>query len=71
MENKSGKKALIMLKDTSMKDVRSVTGSNYRSIMLLVGKSSVSEVTKADANRVEYSPIDDSEKLKALKKLSI
>ena len=29
---KSGKKAWRMLKDTSMKDVRSVTGSNYRSI---------------------------------------
>ena len=61
---KSGKKALRMLKDTSMKDVRSVTGSNYRSIMLLVGKSFVSEVTKADADRVEYFPIGDNEKWK-------
>jgi hypothetical protein len=32
--------------------------------MLLVGKSSVSEVTKADADRVEYFPIDDNEKWK-------
>ena len=41
---KSGKAALKMLMSEAKKDARSVTGSNFRNIMLLVGKSHVDEV---------------------------
>ena len=59
---KSGKKAIRMLMETSKKDVRSVTGRNFREIMLLVGKTSVESVTKADGNKVEYFPLKQSDK---------
>ena len=32
--------------------------------MLLVGKTSVDEVTRDDADKIEYFPIDDTEKWK-------
>ena len=59
---KSGKKAIRMLMETSKKDVRSVTGRNFREIMLLVGKTSVESVTKADGNKVEYFPLKQNDK---------
>ena len=56
MENidKNKKEALKMLMNTAMEDVRSVTGKNYREIMLLTGKTSVKDVTKMDADKIEY-----------------
>ena len=42
----SDKIALKMLKAEAMHDVRSVTGRNFRNIMLLAGKSSVDHVRK-------------------------
>ena len=56
MENikKNKKEALKMLMNTAMEDVRSVTGKNYREIMLLTGKTSVYDVTKIDADKIEY-----------------
>ena len=43
-----------MLMNTAKEDVRSVTGKNYREIMLLTGKTSVNDVTKMDADKIEY-----------------
>ena len=45
----SEKKAVKMLMETSKKDVRSITGQNFRNIMLLVGKTTVEEVRKVDS----------------------
>ena len=60
----SSKKAVKMLMETSKKDVRSITGQNFRNIMLLVGKSSVEAVKKEDAYKIEYFPIDEMDKWK-------
>ena len=71
MENisASGKKALIMLMETAKKDVRSVTGRNFRNIMLQVGKTSVHEVRKGDT--VEYFKLEAEEiwKVEAIKEI--
>ena len=50
--------------ETAKKDVRTITGHNYRNIMLLVGKTTVDAVTKADADKIEYFPIDEADKWK-------
>ena len=42
-----------MLMETSREDVRSITGSNYRKIMLLVYKTSVLDVSKRDVDNIE------------------
>ena len=42
----SEKKAVKMLMETAKKDVRTITGQNYRNIMLLVGKTTVDEVNR-------------------------
>ena len=60
----SEKKAVKMLMETAKKDVRTITGHNYRNIMLLVGKTTVDAVTKADADKIEYFPIDEADKWK-------
>ena len=67
----SNKKAIKMLMETSKKDARSVTGQNWRNIMLLVGKTSVDEVVKSDAENVEYHPIDKGDlwKVDAIKEI--
>ena len=67
----SKKKAVKMLMETSKKDVRSVTGQNFRNIMLLVGKTSVEEIKKEDALRIEYFPMKeaDSWKIDAIKEI--
>ena len=57
----SKKKAVKMLMETSKKDVRSVTGQNFRNIMLLVGKTSVEAVKKEDAFKIKYYPIDETD----------
>ena len=46
------------------KDVRSVTGRNYREIMLLVGKTSVNDVAKSDADKIEYFQMENKDKWK-------
>ena len=58
------KKAVQMLVETSKNDVRSVTDSNFRNIMHLVGISSVDDVTKEDADKIKYSPIEEADKWK-------
>lgn len=67
----SNKNAIKMLMEIAKKDVRSVTGNNYRNIMFLVGKASVNEVTKEDVEKIEYFPLDEAEvwKVKAIKEL--
>ena len=47
----SGKVALKMLMMEASKDVRSVTGSNLRNIMLLVGKNRVEDIKLDDLNK--------------------
>jgi hypothetical protein len=48
------KAALKMLMSEAKKDAWSVTGSNFRKIMLLVGKSHVDEVKCEDSNIITY-----------------
>ena len=62
--DKSGKRALIMLKQEAMHDVRSVTGCNFRNIMLLAGKSRVVDVSLEDAARVKYHQLEEENKWK-------
>ena len=50
-----------MLLEEAMKDVRSVTGSNLRKIMLLVGKTSVEDIKVEDVDTLEYFKLDDDE----------
>ena len=67
----SDKRAIKMLMETSKKDVRSVTGQNFRNIMVLVGKTSVDEVVKDDAESIKYHPIDKGDlwKVDAIKEI--
>ena len=67
----SSKHAIKMLMDTSKKDVRSVTGGNYRNIMLLLGKTSIEDVKKEDVEKIEYFPLDETEfwKVNAIKEI--
>ena len=57
----SKKKAIKMLMETAKQDVRSITGNNYRNIMLLVGKSSVDDVKKVDVEKIEYFPVKETD----------
>ena len=50
-----------MLLKTAKKDVRSVTGQNYRNIMLLVNKTSVEAVKKENAEKIDYVPMNETE----------
>merc|ERR1712212_984139 len=59
--SKSGKKGLTMLMETARQDVRSVTGSNYRNIMLLTGKNKTSDIGKGDAEDINYHKLDPIE----------
>ena len=67
----SGKQAIKMLAETAKKDVRSVTGQNFRHIMLLLGKTSVEAVEKIDVKEIEYFPIskEDSWKVDVIKEI--
>ena len=60
----SNKRAVKMLMETAKKDVRSITGHNFRNIMLLVGKSSVESVKQEDVDKIEYFPLDETERWK-------
>ena len=57
----SEKIALKMLQLEAMRDVRSVTGSNYRNVMLLLGKSRVEDVKLEDSTSLTYHTLDPSE----------
>ena len=57
----SDKLALKMLQLEAMRDVRSVTGSNYRNVMLLLGKSRVEDVKLEDSASLTYHTLDPSE----------
>jgi hypothetical protein len=57
----SEKLALKMLQLEAMRDVRSVTGSNYRNVMLLLGKSRVEDVKLEDSTSLTYHTLDPSE----------
>ena len=59
----SDKSALKMLKEEAMHDVRSVTGRNFRNIMLLAGKSCIDHVRKGSFNW-SYFPLDEDDKWK-------
>ena len=56
----SNKRAVKMLMEMARKDVRSITGPNYRNIMLLVGKTSIEDVKKEDVEKIEYFPVDEN-----------
>ena len=43
-------------------DIRSVTGQNFRNIMLLLRKSSVELVKKEDVDKIEYFPLYDTDR---------
>ena len=57
----SGKAPLTMLMKEAIKDVRSVTGSNMRNIMLLVGKTCVEDVKVEDVDNLEYFKLENDE----------
>ena len=59
--SKSEKKAIKMLMETSKRDVRSVTGRNYREIMILLGKTSIENISKRDGDSVEYFKIREAD----------
>ena len=42
-------------------DVRSTTGKNLRSILLLTGKTSITDLKKQDANCIQYHPLKDED----------
>ena len=69
--SKSRKEAVKVLTNTAKEDVRSVTGRNFREIMLLVGKTSVNDVNKKDVDIVEYFKMDknDEWKVKMIKEI--
>ena len=69
--SKSGKKAVNMLMETSKNDVRSVTGKNFRKIMLLADKDSIEDVKKGDVDKIEYHKLDENEvwKVEAIKEI--
>ena len=43
------------------KDVWSFTGSNYRNMMLLIGKFSGEGGKKVDVDNIDYFPLDENE----------
>ena len=60
----SQKTALKMLMMEAMKDVRSVTGSNMRNIMLLLGKSSIESVKLEDLESLTYFRLGNEDRWK-------
>ena len=57
----SGKSALRMLMIEASKDVRSITGSNLRNIMLLVGKNRVEDIKLDDLSQLSYFKLQEDE----------
>ena len=68
---KSGKLALRMLQNEAISDVRSVTGSNYRNIMFLVGQTSVEDIKIEDIKNLTYNELDKDDvwKVAAIKEV--
>ena len=62
--DKSEKIAIKMLKREAMRDVRSITGSNMRGIMLLMGKRSYDDVTRDDVKNMTYYEVKEEDKWK-------
>ena len=58
---KSSKVALKNMFNTIKHDCLSVTGSNLRNIMLLVGKSNIEDLCPEDHNLVKYNEIPEEE----------
>ena len=42
-------------------DVSSVTGSNLRNIMLVVGKNTIDDLNPTDAGVIQYAPLNDED----------
>ena len=59
-----GKAPLVMLMMEAMSDTRSVTGSNYRNIMLQIAKTSVNDVEVEDAGKIKHFKFKDEDKWK-------
>ena len=58
------KDALKMLMIEAKKDVRSITGSNFRNIMILMGKSTLEDINLRDVDSLTYFKLEDDEKWK-------
>ena len=58
---KSGKAPLVMLMAEARSDVRSTTGSTFRNIMLLVGRTSMEDVRVEDASKVSCFKLKEEE----------
>ena len=70
--DQSCKSSLKMLKQEALKDVRSVTGTNFRGIMLLMGDMNLKKVTPHNLETVQYRniPEEDQWKINIAKELS-
>ena len=70
--DKSSKSALKILKQEALKDVRSITGTNYRGIMLLMGEMDIRKVSVQNIENLQYRviPQEDQWKLDITKELS-
>ena len=72
--DKSSKSALKMLKSEALKDVRSITGANYRGIRCLVGEMDIRKVShlQAQVDNLQYRtvPEEDQWQLNITKELS-
>ena len=53
-----------MLMTEAMADVRSTTGSNFRNIMLLVGKTSLDDVRLEDIDKISYFKMKEEDQWK-------
>ena len=62
--DKSEKKAIKTLKKEAMADARSVTGSNYRQIMFLLGLTKVDNISIVDTSSLTYHTLSLSDQWK-------
>ena len=53
-----------MLLNEAKKDIRSVTGSNLRNIIILGGKTSVDDVSVGDVESLPYFNLSEGEQLR-------
>ena len=58
---RSAKPILRTILAVTENNTNSVTGRNLRSIMLLTGRDSISEITPLDAGIIQYHTLDDDE----------
>ena len=64
--DKSSKSALKMLKSEALKDVRSVTGTNFRGIMHLMGEMNIKKVSLLNVENLQYRAVTDVDKWKLI-----